>query len=151
MKIKTQTGAASPRLADGLSPLQKSGRGDAAGAFQQQLGSSARAFSAERMAALAQEIEKQSLVLSQRADIGEMERYRALIAELIAEVVANGYCTRRETNLDPRGRIKVCTTIEKINTALDALAGEILSQNKDTLAILSKIGDIQGLLVDMML
>ena len=73
------------------------------------------------------------------------------IAELIAEVVANGYSTRKERTIDPRGRVKICTTISKINEKLEELAREILSENKDRIEIITKIDDIKGLIVDIML
>lgn len=151
MKIKIDSGAAPRGIADSLTTLRKSGSADSDGSFQGHMGSYAREFCEERIAALAVKIEDQGLLLSQRADIGEMERYRALIAELIAEVVANGYAVRKERTLDPRGRIKICTTINKINEKLEDLAREILSENKDRLEIISKIDDIKGLIVDIML
>ncbi len=150
MKVKNLE-TPSRTIGDGLITLRKNDNAGSEGSFHHHMGSYAREFCEERVAALAVKIEDQGLLLAQRADIGEMERYRALIAELIAEVVANGYSTRKERTIDPRGRVKICTTISKINEKLEELAREILSENKDRIEIITKIDDIKGLIVDIML
>jgi uncharacterized protein YaaR (DUF327 family) len=100
---------------------------------------------------LAQRINEQGKKLSQKADVGEMERYRSLISELLNEVVSNAYAFQRENSFDFRGRHKVFATIQKINEKLDELAGEIISGNKGTINIISKVDDIRGLIIDILM
>ena len=150
MKVKN-LGTPSRGIDESLSTMRKSDNAGSEGSFRHHMGSYAREFWEERIDALAVKIEDQGLLLAQRADIGEMERYRALIAELIAEVVANGYSARKERTIDARGRVKICTTISKINEKLEELAREILSENKSRIEIITKIDDIKGLIVDIML
>lgn len=105
----------------------------------------------EYIAALAKKIEAQGERLSQRADIGEMERFRSLVAELINEVVSNAYSFQREKSFDCRGRHKILATVNKINEKLEELAKEILAGKRDKLEIMSRVDEIRGLVIDILL
>ena len=105
----------------------------------------------EQMAGLAGKIEEQGQRLKQKADILEMERYRELITELLAEVVSNAYAFRKEKTIGTKGRLKVCATICKINQKLEEIAERILVGCKDSIEIISRIDDIRGLIIDIML
>jgi uncharacterized protein YaaR (DUF327 family) len=80
-----------------------------------------------------------------------MDRYRALVSDLLSEVVSHAYAFNKENAFDPRGRRKVYATIQKINEKLEELAKDILQGNQDALRILSMIDDIRGLIVDIFL
>ena len=51
--------------------------------------------------------------------------------------------------MDRRGRHRVYGIIRLVDENLDELAGELVKDEKDHLAILDKIGEIQGLLLDI--
>jgi uncharacterized protein YaaR (DUF327 family) len=53
--------------------------------------------------------------------------------------------------LDRRGRHRVYALVVKIDEELDNLTEEILSSEKDNLAILQKLDDIRGMLLDLTL
>ena len=55
----------------------------------------------------------------------------------------------RENFLDRRGRHRVYGIIRLVDETLDELAGELVKDEKDHLGILEKIGEIQGLLLDI--
>ena len=65
------------------------------------------------------------------------------------EVVYRSHKFSRENFLDRRGRHRVYGIIRKIDENLDALAEELVADEKDHLAILSRIGEIKGLLLDI--
>ena len=52
-------------------------------------------------------------------------------------------------SLDRRGRHRVYGIIRLVDENLDALANELVKDEKDHLGILGKIGEIQGLLLDI--
>lgn len=103
------------------------------------------------MAELAQKIEEQGQRLGKRADIKELQKYRELIGEFIKETVSNSYAFNKENSYESRRRHKVFATVNKINAKLEELAKEVLSSEADNLAILNKVDDIRGLILDMML
>lgn len=102
-----------------------------------------------RLQALMEEITMQGDKLSKRRDVKDMKRYRSLIKEFLNEVVTHSHSFSRENFLDRRGRHRVYGIIRLIDENLDQLAQELMKDEKDHLAILNKIGEIQGLLLDI--
>jgi len=82
-------------------------------------------------------------------DIRDMKRYRGLVKDFLNEVVNRSHKFSRENFLDRRGRHRVYGIIRLVDENLDELAGELVKDEKDHLAILDKIGEIQGLLLDI--
>ena len=52
--------------------------------------------------------------------------------------------------MDRRGRHRVYGIIKLIDENLDQLASELVSDESDHISILSKIGEIEGLLLDIL-
>ena len=65
------------------------------------------------------------------------------------EVVSNSHEFSRENFLDRRGRHRVYGIIKQVDSNLDDLAQELMKEEKDHLAILQKVDDIRGLLLDI--
>jgi len=103
----------------------------------------------ERLTAMMEEITMQGDKLAKHRDIKDMRRYRSLIKGFINEVVSRSHEFSRENFLDRRGRHRVYGIIRLVDENLDALAQELMKDEKDNLAILSKIGEIRGLLLDI--
>lgn len=103
------------------------------------------------MTELAQKIEEQGQRLTRKADIKELQKYRELIGEFVKETVSNSYAFNKENSYESRRRHKVFATVNKINVKLEELAKEVLSAEADNLAILDRVDDIRGLILDMML
>ena len=100
--------------------------------------------------ALIGEIDKQGEKLGKKADITEFENYRKLIREFIEDVVSNGYEFSKESAFGVRGRHRFFATVKTIDEKLDALAKEVLKEQKDNISIISKIDDIRGLIFDLL-
>ena len=96
-----------------------------------------------------EEITRQGDKLSKHRDIKDMKRYRALIKDFLNEVVNRSHAFSRENFLDRKGRHRVYGIIRLIDENLDQLAQELVKDEQDNLAILSKIGEIRGLLLDI--
>lgn len=102
-----------------------------------------------RLTALMEEITMQGKRLGKRRDVKDMKRYRALIKDFMNEVVSRSHHFSRENFLDRKGRHRVYGIIRLIDQNLDELAQELMKDEKDNLLILSKIGEIEGLLLDI--
>lgn len=98
---------------------------------------------------LMEEITMQGERLYKRRDVKDMKRYRGLIKEFLNEVVTHSHSFTRENYLDRRGRHRVFGIVRLIDENLDLLAQELMKDEKDNLAILDKIGEIRGLLLDI--
>ena len=106
---------------------------------------------AERLHGLIGEISDRGKKLARHMDIQDLKDYRRMITDFINEVVTNSHEFSRENFLDRRGRHRVYGIVRMINKDLDELAQELLKTEKDHLAILEKINEIQGLLLDIII
>ena len=103
----------------------------------------------EKLSGLMKDIEEQGSKLAKHMDIRDMKRYRNLVKEFMNEVTANSHAFSRENFLDRRGRHRVYGIVKEVDKSLDDLAQELLKDEKDNLAILNKIDDIRGMLLDI--
>ena len=85
-----------------------------------------------------------------KLDIRDMKKYRGLIKDFMNEIVSRSHSFSRENFLDRKGRHRVYGIIRLIDENLDELAKELMQDEQDHLAILSKIGEIRGLLLDIL-
>lgn len=102
-----------------------------------------------KLSSLMESITMEGEKISKRRDIKDMKHYRGLIKEFLNEVVTHSHSFSRENYLDRRGRHRVYGIIRLIDENLDQLAQELMKDEKDNLAILNKIGEIRGLLLDI--
>lgn len=99
--------------------------------------------------AMLQDITLQGKRIAEHMDIRDMKTYRTLVKDLLNEVVYRSHKFSRENFLDRKGRHRVYGIIRLIDENLDELASELIKDEMDHLAILSKIGEIEGLLLDI--
>lgn len=102
-----------------------------------------------RLNTLMEEITMQGDRLAKRRDVRDMKHYRGLVKSFLNEVVTRSHAFSRENFLDRRGRHRVYGIIRLIDENLDQLAQELMKDEQDHLAILGKIGEIRGLLLDI--
>ena len=103
----------------------------------------------ERLNIMMKEITQQGDRISKKMDIKDMRKYRSLVKEFMNEVVNRSHKFSRENFLDRRGRHRVYGIIKRVDETLDELAKELVKDEKDHIAILGKIGEIKGLLLDI--
>lgn len=102
-----------------------------------------------RLNTLMEEITMQGEKLAKKRDVKDMKHYRGLVKDFLNEVVTHSHAFSRENFLDRRGRHRVYGIIRLVDENLDQLAQELMKDEKDNLAILGKIGEIRGLLLDI--
>lgn len=103
-----------------------------------------------RLSLMMEEITMQGKKLSKHMDIRDMKKYRALIRDFMNEIVSRSHKFSRENFLDKRGRHRVYGMVKLVDKALDELALELIKDEKDHLAILNKIDEIRGMLLDIL-
>lgn len=104
----------------------------------------------QKIGGLLSQIQEQGKKISKKRDIKDMRRYRELVRTLLNEVVYRSHEFSRENFLDKRGRHRVYGIIKLVDANLDELAKELMKDEQDNIAILSKIGEIEGLLLDIL-
>ena len=104
---------------------------------------------AARLQVMMEEITMQVKKLGKHMDVRDMKHYRKLIKEFMNEIVNRSHKFSRENFLDRRGRHRVYGMIKRVDEVLDELAGELIKDEKDAIAILDKVDEIRGLLLDI--
>lgn len=103
----------------------------------------------DKLTEMIQNITKQGQKIAEHMDIRDLKVYRSMISNFLNEVVANSHQFSRENFLDRRGRHRVYGVIRQVNDKLDELAKELISSEKNQVDILDRIGEIQGLVLDI--
>lgn len=103
-----------------------------------------------RLNLLMEDITQQGKKISKHMDIRDMKKYRGLIKDFMNEIVNRSHKFARENFLDRKGRHRVYGIIKLIDSNLDELAAEMIKDEKDHLSILSRIDEIRGLLLDIL-
>lgn len=103
-----------------------------------------------RLTLMMEDITMQGKKLGKHMDVRDMKHYRKLIQEFMNEIVNRSHKFSRENFLDRRGRHRVYGMIKRVNAALDELAQELIKDEKDHLAILGKIDEIRGMILDIL-
>ena len=105
---------------------------------------------AERLNLMMEEIVMQGDNIVKRMDVRDMRRYRTLIKDFMNEIVNRSHKFSRENFLDRRGRHRVYGIIRLVDEKLDELAQALVSEECDKIAILAKVDEIRGLLLDIL-
>jgi uncharacterized protein YaaR (DUF327 family) len=103
-----------------------------------------------KVTSLLGEISEQGARIAKRKDVKEMKKYRGLIKSFLNEVVYRSHSFSRENFLDKKGRHRIYGIIRLINKNLDDLAAELIKDEQDNIMVLTKIGEIRGLLLDIL-
>ena len=105
---------------------------------------------AERLNLMMEEIVMQGDKIVKRMDVRDMRRYRTLIKDFMNEIVNRSHKFSRENFLDRRRRHRVYGIISLVDEKLDELAQALVSDECDKIAILAKVDEIRGLLLDIL-
>ncbi len=105
----------------------------------------------EQLTAMINEITEMGDKISKRKDIKDMRKYRSLIKNFMNEILNRSHEFSRENFLDRRGRHRVFGIIRMVDENLDKLAAELLKDEKDNITVLQTIGEIRGLLIDLLM
>lgn len=99
--------------------------------------------------AMLNEISAHGKKIAKHMDVKDMRHYRELIREFMNEIVNRSHKFSRENFLDKKGRHRVYAMIKLVDKNLDELAEELIKDESDHIAILNKIDEIRGLLLDI--
>ena len=67
------------------------------------------------------------------------------------EILNRSHKFSRQNFLDKKGRHRVYGIIKLVDQNLDEIAEELLKEESDNLTLLAKIGEIRGLLIDLLM
>jgi uncharacterized protein YaaR (DUF327 family) len=103
----------------------------------------------EQLQRIMQEIHMQGDRLSKSMTVRELRQYKLLVMKFLEETVRRGVQLRDTRGWDRRGRSKRYKLLEEINQDLLTLADEMLESEQGRIDILHKIGEIRGMLINL--
>lgn len=117
----------------------------AKGGFQAVLG---QARSKQEVSELWAAMEEQAERLKKRQDLLELRRYQEQVRRFLQYVLGGAFKLKEDLVRDRRGRQKCLTIVALVDAHLEELAALFIQAEKDRIAILEKIDQIRGLLLD---
>ena len=97
------------------------------------------------------QIEEKGKGLSDRRTVEALQDYKKMVRNFIKEAVEYGLKVEEKRGFSRGGRGRSLRTVANIDARLIELTEAILSQEKKHINILDKVGEIQGLLVNLYL
>ncbi len=102
-----------------------------------------------RTSQLWQEVESASNELKRKVDLISLRRYQEQVRRFLHHVIGGAYQINDKNVRDNRGRVKQMSLIKVVDQHLEELASMVMAEEKDRLAILGRIDQIRGMLIDL--
>jgi uncharacterized protein YaaR (DUF327 family) len=94
-------------------------------------------------------IEEKGALLAQKMTVSHMRDYKKMVKQFVEEAVRHGLELQDRQGYNFRGRPKSYKIVEEIDQKLIELTNEVVQQEKNGIHILSLIGEIKGLMVNL--
>jgi uncharacterized protein YaaR (DUF327 family) len=118
-------------------------------AFTQVLSKKKYEISDERYIRMMEDIEEQGEKLAKYQSIDSLRTYKKMVKKFIDTAVQNGLELKEQRGFSMRGGSALHKLVKEVDEKLVNLTNEVLSKEKEGLRILSMVGEIQGLLVNL--
>lgn len=103
----------------------------------------------EKMNSMMKSIEVQGEKLAEHRTIDDLRKYKKMVKEFMEEAVNSGLQLEEQRGFNRRGRTKVYKIVKEVDNRLTQLANDVINKEKTRLDILGKVGEIQGLLINI--
>jgi len=117
--------------------------------FQELLKSHANQIQSSQLQYLMSEIEKASKRLEKSRSLRDLMRYKSFVKKYVKEALDTGLQLKKTYTWDEYGQSHPLKIVEMIDEKLIELMDEFLKKEKDHLKILSLLGEIEGLLINL--
>ncbi|MFC4323956.1 YaaR family protein [Litchfieldia salsa] len=103
----------------------------------------------EQLNKLMSEIEGVGQRLSKSRTFKDLASYKKLVKDFIHEAVEFGLDLKQSNDWNLNGNSRTLHLVKNVDKELLELTKDLVDQEKDSIDILNKIGEIKGLLIDM--
>jgi uncharacterized protein len=103
----------------------------------------------EQLTRLLGDIETQGKRLLQSQTVRDLQLYKTLVQRFVKEAVNFGMQLKQNKSWNEQGRSRTLKLVKEIDEQLIQITEAVLSQEKDSITLLDKIGEIKGLLVNL--
>lgn len=88
--------------------------------------------------------------LARSMTVRELREYKRMVQQFLEETVRKGVGLKETRGFDRRGRMKRYQLLDEIDHMLVSMADELLLTEAGRLELLSKVGEIRGLLINLL-
>jgi uncharacterized protein len=103
----------------------------------------------ERFQQLAKEIEEQGKILAESRSVEDLRKYKKLVKTLLDDAVKNGLQLSEQRGFNWSGRSRLYKIVKEVDKKLIDLTNAVLQKEKEGINLLSTIGEIQGLIINI--
>lgn len=107
------------------------------------------ALALERFRQLAKEIEEQGKILAESRSVEDLRKYKKLVKKLLDDAVKNGLRLSEQHGFNWSGRSRLYKMVKEVDKKLIDLTNAVLQKEKQGIDLLSTIGEIQGLIINI--
>lgn len=140
-------------LTHGLTARERTERpapGGARRAFQAELSKASSLQWNERVDKALAEIDELGARLGQSLSMADLKKYRQAIGLLLRDLTTHMVEVKTQMEWDAQAwEHRTLVTVRKVNEELEKLTEMVVAQEQDRLAILERIGEIKGMLLDV--
>ena len=96
-----------------------------------------------------EQIKKQGDRLAKSMTVRELRVYKTLVKQFLEDTVRQGILLKETRGFDRRGRGKRYKILEDVDKALIEMAEELLESERGRMQILHQVGEIRGMLINL--
>ncbi len=95
-------------------------------------------------------LDAQAELIIRSRRLEEVARYRDLVSQFVSVVVNRSFRAEEHTAFDRRGRHRLFVLVRQIDDELEKLARLVFERQAGSVEILAKLGEVRGLVVDLL-
>ncbi|KKB72839.1 MULTISPECIES: YaaR family protein [Bacillus] len=103
----------------------------------------------EQLTVLLSDIEAFGKRLAKSRNFKDLARFKGLIKRFVKEAVENGLTVENSRSFDLYGNSRTLSIVKELDEKLVQLTEELLDQEKPSIELLERIGEIKGLLINL--
>ncbi|WP_349409045.1 YaaR family protein [Pseudalkalibacillus sp. SCS-8] len=119
------------------------------GKFQSVVQAQQEKLQNEHLSSLLGKIESQGKRLVRSRTLSDLREYKRLVKRFVKESVEHGMSLKKSRSWGGQGNLDTMRLIERIDEELLMLTDELVAREGESIDILSRIGEIKGLLVNL--
>ncbi len=117
--------------------------------FRKIMGTRRDEMDVERLNRLIEDIDEQGKILAQSMTVEDLRSYKKKVKEFITEAVKYGLKVQQSRGFNRGGRMRIYKTVQKVDEKLLELTDAVISKEEKGLKVLTLVGEIRGLLLDI--
>ncbi|GKU77115.1 YaaR family protein [Paenibacillus sp. L3-i20] len=97
-----------------------------------------------------QDIHRQGDRLAKNMTVRELMLYRQMVKQFLEDTIRRGVGIKEVRGFDRRGRVKRYKLLDEIDATLVSMAEDLLDSEQGRIDLLNKIGEIRGILINLL-